>query len=83
MWKEVYIGNIEKILRTSKSRKIFVFDEEVESNVLKRYDCIGELDLFSDKCIKYSARAKEDSEIFILTRDILRKNFYVREVNVE
>jgi CRP-like cAMP-binding protein len=81
--KGVIVYNSEKIMRGSKTRTIIAVDEDVEVNILKRYDCIGELDLFSDKCIKYSAKAKEDCEIFILNRDMLRKNFYVNLVILE
>lgn len=75
--RSIFQFYLEKALKCDSFRSRVAIDKEHELRVLNRWDCIGELDLFSDKCIKHSAKAIEDSEIFILSRDVLKKNFYV------
>ncbi len=56
--------------------------DETEIMTLKSGDCIGELDLFSDKNIKYSAVAVDDCDLWYLDLDAMKKNFYVMLYNI-
>ena len=52
-------------------------EKEIDVKELKQFDCIGELDYFGNKNLKYSARANEDSDVFILEKDKLKHYFCV------